>query len=191
MRLPPCVIRFLVRKLMPLAITAPDEIIGHNARSRLRDGHRDPVERPFLLRWFVIPKNKWCNIYLHKFVRDDEDRALHDHPWFNLSIVLLGQYIEQTIRSGGVHWKQLFTAGAFKFRTPWAAHRVELTYGTAEYGYAHACGLVERHMMPGGTGKMPSWSLFITGPEMRKWGFHCPGEWRSSNKFHVKGGCND
>ena len=29
-------------------------------------------------------------------MRDDEDRALHDHPWHNVSLLLVGQYIEVT-----------------------------------------------------------------------------------------------
>ena len=34
---------------------------------------------PYLHRWYVIPRNRFLNLYLHKFLRDDEDRALHDH----------------------------------------------------------------------------------------------------------------
>lgn len=36
-------------------------------------------ERPYLLRWFIIPRNRFFNIYLHKFLRSDDDRALLDH----------------------------------------------------------------------------------------------------------------
>lgn len=46
---------------------APDFYIGGNAN-------------PYLLRWWVIPRNRFFNVYLHKFLRDDDDRALHDHP---------------------------------------------------------------------------------------------------------------
>src|SRR6202451_4200464 len=53
----------------------------------------DPL-RPYLYRWYVLPRNDWLNIYLHKFLRDDDDRALHDHPWQILSIILKGGYIE-------------------------------------------------------------------------------------------------
>ena len=38
-------------------------------------------DNPYLLRWFVIPRNPVFNIYLHRFLRSDDDRALHDHPW--------------------------------------------------------------------------------------------------------------
>ena len=45
-------------------------------------------ENPYLLRWWLIPRNRWFNVYLHQFKRSDDDRALHDHPWINASIVL-------------------------------------------------------------------------------------------------------
>lgn len=178
MRLPRFIVEFLWRRYGPLANQEPDEIIGHNARSRKNapGGHAAvPVHRPFLLRWFASPKNNFCNRYLHKFVRNDEDRALHDHPWWNLSILLRGQYIEHTIDPGGVHRRTVYKAGDVKLRPPWAAHRVELIDDPSEVV----------------TGKQPSWSLFVTGPVQRKWGFHCPTEWRTSHQFHVKGGCDD
>lgn len=34
-------------------------------------------ESPYLLRWFLIPRNTKLNIYLHKFLQSDDDRALH------------------------------------------------------------------------------------------------------------------
>jgi hypothetical protein len=54
-------------------------------------------------RWWVIPRNKFFNIYLHHFLHSDDDRALHDHPWWNVSILLRsGSYVEHTIAAGGV-----------------------------------------------------------------------------------------
>src|SRR4051812_39395778 len=64
--------------------------------------HRPPdfvvgdADRPYMLRWFVIARNRWFNIYLHKICRDDDDRALHDPPWASLSIILRGGYREIT-----------------------------------------------------------------------------------------------
>jgi hypothetical protein len=179
-RLPRFIVDFLWRRYEPLSRQEPDEIIGHNARSRLSapGGHgATPVKRPFLMRWFVAPKNRLCNRYLHKFIRDDEDRALHDHPWFNVSILLKGQYIEHTIDKGGVHRKTLYAAGDVKFRSPWAAHRVELLkeYPSPQYGTSPQ--------------SIPSWSLFITGPVQHKWGFHCPESWITHHTFHDRGGC--
>src|ERR1700756_4330698 len=78
----------------------------------------------YLRRWHVIPRNRWFNIYLHHFLRSDDDRALHDHPWWNCSILLRGRYVEVT--SSGTHLR-------CPFRPVWrraeAAHRVELIAG--------------------------------------------------------------
>ena len=124
----------------------PDVVIG---------GH----ERPYLLRWFVIPRNRFFNIYLHRFLRSDDDRALHDHPWCNCSILLRGQYVEHTIAAGGIEHRRVLTAGAVRLRlTGRLAHRIELTDGEC-------------------------WTIFITGPRYRQWGFHCPKGWVHWKKF--------
>lgn len=116
---------------------APDFIIG---------SHEDP----YLLRWFVIPRNRFFNIYLHEFRKSDDDRALHDHPWVNFSFLIDGQYTEHTIQAGGVHKKELKKAGDFRFRFSGKfAHRIELSHGYCT-------------------------TFFVTGPKYRDWGFHCP-----------------
>ena len=61
----------------------PDFIIG-------------PKDAPYLRRWWIIPRNRLFNIYLHQILRSDDDRALHDHPWINCSIILKGRYMEVT-----------------------------------------------------------------------------------------------
>lgn len=119
---------------------APDFIIGGDVNSYLR-------------RWWVIPRNPIFNIYLHEFLRDDDDRALHDHPWFNVSVVLSGDYIEHTIKTGGIGVQKLRKTGGIVFRSPRLAHRISLI------------------------NKRPCWTLFVTGPRLRSWGFHCPRGW--------------
>jgi hypothetical protein len=193
MHIPAPVIRAMWQRLEPITHRIPDEIIGHKHRWRATHNGA-PVERPFLLRWFVGgEKHAWGgNSYLHQFIRDDEDRALHDHPWWNLSILLGGQYIEHTIKPGGVHWRQLYKAGDAKLRSPQAAHRVELTYGTASGNHMNGLPEVAPHLPAWVrySDKSPSWSLFITGPKQRPWGFHCPeAGWRSNREFSDKGGC--
>lgn len=115
-------------------------------------------EDPYLMRWWVIPRNRFFNVYLHHFLRSDDDRALHDHPWWNLSILLRGEYTEHTIAAGGVHRAVIRRAGQFKFRGAKSAHRIELHNG-------------------------PCWTLFLTGPTLRTWGFHCPRGWRPWKEF--------
>lgn len=139
---------------------APDVVIGGN--------------NPYLLRWHLIPKNRFFNVMLHKFLRSDDDRALHCHPWMNISFLLAGEYTEHTIEAGGVHKHRIYRAGQWRFR--WSgklAHRIDLHDGSC-------------------------WTLFITGPKYREWGFHCPKGWRHWEKFvapddsgAIGKGCND
>lgn len=114
-------------------------------------------DQPYLKRWWIIPRNRWFNIYLHKFLRSDDDRALHDHMYINFSYLLKGQYVEHTIAQGGVHHSKRYKAGVFRFRLPTTAHRIEVD--------------------------QPVWSLFVTGPRVREWGFHCPAGWRHWTLF--------
>lgn len=112
-------------------------------------------ERPYLLRWWLIPRNKVFNIYVHKFLRSDDDRAHHSHPWlFNFSWHLRDGYIEHTILAGGLLLRTHRKAGEWKFRWGAAPHRVELIEAA-------------------GGGLEPCWTLFVTGPRVREWGFYC------------------
>ncbi|HOU64470.1 MAG TPA: hypothetical protein PK861_00360 [Thermomonas sp.] len=120
-------------------------------------------ERPYLRRWFVIPRNRFFNVYLHQFLRSDDDRALHDHPWlFNASWLLRGAYREHTIKAGGLSVRTLRQAGAFKFRWGAAPHRVELLT-VADYVTTQPENLTP----------LRCWTIFITGPRVRQWGFYC------------------
>lgn len=141
------------------------------AESRPPDFIIGGTENPYLLRWWIIPRNRFFNVYLHHFLRSDDDRALHDHPWWNVSLLLQGEYTEHTIAAGGVKEKAIRREGQFKFRGARFAHCIELHAG-------------------------PCWTLFVTGPIIREWGFHCPQGWRhwkiftdSRDKGQVGRGC--
>lgn len=146
--------------------------VFHQLKSRIAD-KRKPREigkegDTYLRRWHVIPRNKWFNIYLHEFLRSDDDRALHDHPWVNFSWVLQGNYNEHTISAGGINHRTLRREGDFAFRWPWSAHRVELLPRTIP---VTSLGSV---ISESTVGLERCWTLFITGPSVREWGFHCP-----------------
>lgn len=126
-------------------------------------------QNPYMLRWWITPwsgvhkvpreqRTRWQRIfariplpaiYLHRILRSDDDRALHDHPWANVSILLRGSYVEHTINAGGVHVRRVRRAGDIVARTAKHAHRLEIDNG-------------------------PCWSLFLTSIRTREWGFHCP-----------------
>lgn len=105
---------------------------------------------PYLIRWFLIPRNKWLNLYLHKFCRDDDDRALHDHPWWFVSVMIRGSYKEHT-ENGCV----IRHSPSIAFRRATHRHKVEL--------FTDSNG-----------NKIPCWTIVITGPRSRVWGFWCP-----------------
>lgn len=131
-------------------------------------------ENPYLLRWFIWPRNPRLNLYLHKFVRDDEDRALHDHPWWFISLVLKGSYSE-IITDGEIQRHRFGIA----FRRAIHRHRVVLDRSTA--------GVL-----------IPCWTLVLTGPRVRTWGFWCSKgfvPWQEFTKSGSPGeigpGCGD
>jgi hypothetical protein len=102
----------------------------------------------YIRRWWVIPRNKSCNVYLHEILHSDDDRAMHDHPWANTSLLIAGSYIEHTPEGTFVR-----RAGDVIERPAEALHRLEVIPG-------------ERAI-----------SLFMTGPIVREWGFACPNGW--------------
>jgi|SRR5579859_6280632 len=75
---------------------------------------------PLLIRYFLL-RSAILGIYLHKLCRSDEDRALHDHPWTFVSIILTGGYIEHTPDGQRRYWP-----GAILYRPAEWQHRLEL-----------------------------------------------------------------
>lgn len=107
--------------------------------------------QPYMLRWYLIPRNPWLNVYLHKFLRDDDDRALHDHPWKFISFMLWGVYSEQ--RHG--HKTLVRSAPSLAYRDATDRHCITLLRNKAGQ-------------------EMPCWTIVLTGPKIREWGFWCP-----------------
>jgi hypothetical protein len=81
---------------------------------------------PYLLRWYLFPRNRWGNVYLHKFLRDDDDRALHDHPWWSLSIVLRTGYFDLHPGPDGSLQRRWYGPWSIIVRRALSRHRVEL-----------------------------------------------------------------
>jgi len=68
---------------------------AHIAVNPKPDFHIGPVDDQQLQRWWIVPRNPIANVYLHRFLRSDDDRAVHDHPWDNRSWMILdGEYLE-------------------------------------------------------------------------------------------------
>jgi hypothetical protein len=99
---------------------------------------------------------------IHQTLRSDNDRHLHDHPFWNISIVLRGGYWEDmpiwtaaelaAAQSEHEPYRRVWRGpGAIVFRRASARHRLTLPDGQT------------------------SWSLFIVGGKAQPWGFFVPG----------------
>jgi len=97
--------------------------------------------RPYLERWILF-----CGITLrlHRFLSSDEDRAPHDHPWWFITLPLQG-YAEY-VAAGDTEVRRIVRPWRLHFRAARFQHRVELL-------------------------QTPTWTLIVTGPKRREWGF--------------------
>jgi hypothetical protein len=138
----------IVHRLRREMMREPDKVI-------MPDGHKVSMRR-----WHLIPRNPFFNVFLHHIIESDDDRALHDHPWVSLSVILDGSYVEIT-RTG----ERLWPTDAIIFRRAKHAHRLVIKPLDASFSGAL--------------------SLFITGPTIRQWGFLCPQGWRSAKEYTV------
>lgn len=117
----------------------------------------DPTD-VYLRRWRIID-TPWFGIFLHKIMRPDHDRALHDHPYSFFAIMLRRGY-EEEVRyetTTGVPYTAHFT----KRFLSWSYRRAEQLHRIAE-------------IRKGG----PAWTLLFHGRRRRQWGFSPePGIW--------------
>lgn len=128
----------------------------------------ETATRPLMVR-YILFRAPALGVYLHHFYRSDYDRALHDHPWPFVSIVLKGGYLEvhdQTIDRTQTTIRH--RPGAVLLRPAEWRHRVVLDEGKE------------------------AWSLVVVGRRSRHWGFFLPGGWCWWRKFDAaKGICAD
>lgn len=160
-------------------------------------------DTPYLRRWYIIPRNPFANLYLHHFLCSDDDRALHDHPWWFASLVLKGGYWEHrdklTVRS----WR---SAGSIAFRRPTTPHRVALESDAVDVTSDVLYWPMDdprrkRHfnLELSGDGRArlwmatekPAWTVVLTGPRVRSWGFLCPQGWTHWKRFVHQNGCGE
>lgn len=153
--------RLLLPRLRSLAARRPPDF--EISRSAVYPASPESI---YLRRWHVVPYNRWLNVYLHNMLRDD-DTVPHDHPYFSVGLMLDGELRENYVmrpdreapyvrgQDGAYHLvysTRLLRAGDVVWRSWHFAHQL--------------C------VPPGG-----AWTLFVTGPRVRDWGFWCPRGW--------------
>jgi hypothetical protein len=136
---------------------------------------------PYLHRWYLVRRPEF-GVFIHKFIRSDEDRALHDHPWNFFVIPVWRGYIEHSEEyppcpdcdANGV--VEVFEGSVHQMTTPCSCCDLKgyitvpvrrrvwpiigMRFRRAEY----------RHRVELVAGK-PSWSIFIRFKSRRDWGF--------------------
>lgn len=131
------------------------------------------ISDPLMWRWQIFRVGTLPRVFVHKFLRSDYDRALHNHPWWFVSVLIKGEYFEHT-ETGVIHRK----APSIVYRPITHRHRVELVKDRVPF--VHDIHLYRER---------PCWTLFITGPERQQWGFFCPEGFIDRDQFHEQGGC--
>lgn len=137
------------------------------------------IGNDYVHRWMLLPKrnrlSKFFNVYIHLFMQDDEDGALHDHEPDNCSLILSGSYIEQfhakplEIAEGRYAVREVVRRqGDIVFRMAQTPHRICLF--TAHGTNGDVLLLKE--------GRLPVITMFVQGPRRRRWGFHCVQGWK-------------
>lgn len=130
------------------------------------DRRPDFVIGGYLERWHLGSYGAMPNAYIHRFLGDDSDRALHDHPYDNVSVVLSGGYIEH------VH-EEPFKVVDEKYATV-PTHRKSGEVIKRIATVAHRISLIQHK---------PAVSLFLCGTRFREWGFITPSGWIHFREF--------
>lgn len=134
---------------------------------------------PFLWRLNLVYRKRF-SVKLHRFLRSDPDRDLHDHPWNFVSIILWGGYYEET--NAGTAW---YGPGSILRRKATHRHRVILAERVCgkcrdcRYRALRLRELVESRKTAGcldGVTVSPVSLIFTTG-KLREWGFSTPRGW--------------
>ena len=98
------------------------------------------------------------SIRIHHWLHSDDLRYHHDHPWYFLTFIIKGGYTD--ISPDG---DDVVSAGSVRLRSPYHKHSVKVNDG--------GC-----------------WSVMLTGPEIRTWGFWVNGKFRKRNKYFYEHG---
>ena len=125
---------------------------------------RREVAAGLLTRW-VLFSCPWLGLYVHRFNKSDYTRALHDHPWPFIAVVIKGGYWEHHDQTADGQAVRVFQPpGSVLYRPAVWRHRVELK---RVWLYYQAAPYYEQ----------ASWSIVFVGPRQRPWGFWLPDGW--------------
>lgn len=148
------------------------------SRWKIHHGLIGPPDCPMVERWYI--ETPLGSVRLHHFLRPDDERHAHDHPWSFLTFVLKGGYEDWTpcpnCRITGEHSYE-----ASKCRMCGGANKVldKLRPGSVRYRPAEHTHWVVTD---------DAWTLMFTGPERRLWGFWVSGVFKPMADYFARYG---
>jgi hypothetical protein len=132
----------------------------------------------YLYRYYLLGNGETrYAVYLHVFLRSDEGRDLHDHPWPFISIILWKGYIERTYASDPYGISGWFPEG-MTFLSSSRKYPGMILFRGAKW--RHRVDLVDED---------PAVSLVIRGRECRHWGFWTKEGWIYWKNFFKEKNC--
>lgn len=147
----------------------PDDRLHRKFEVRLAEDHACQTG-VYLRRWRV--ETPWFSVRLHHWLHSDDNRNTHDHPWNFYTFILKGSYLDVPIPAGPgtvdafgneALVGQRVKAGHIYYRPATHAHWVHLDQGEV-------------------------WTLVLTGPKIRRWGFWIGDRWKRSFKYFYEYG---
>lgn len=127
---------------------------------------RGDGDSAYLTRWTILGAPNGTALHLHRFHRSDADE-MHDHPWAFVSLILWRGYVEEA-EIGAIDScivRERIRPGRLLWRSATWIHRVELV------------------------DDKPAWTLVLTGPYVRQWGFWTRAGWKPWPIYFADKGC--
>lgn len=116
----------------------------------------------YMERWHLVPGN-WFrkhifDLRVHHILLPDAGRHVHDHPFDFATLTMKGAYVEM-MQDG-----RLLThrRGTLRFRQADVAHTIPVVTNDGV------------------------WTLVLTGPFRRQWGFYVDGVWTHHSDYHQR-----
>lgn len=141
----------------------------------------------YLRRWYLWRLESGRSIRLHHILFPDQDPDPHDHPWWFFSIVLWGGYVERWLRRGhgmtlrigdeDVNVWDLADRGGIQITDPMFQREVDNAFRHGHFRRIRRLSFhraTDVHQITSLSRRRGAWTLFITGPEVQKWGFQTP-----------------
>jgi hypothetical protein len=122
---------------------------------------RDGVH--YMWRWHIWKRHRGAGgLYLHYFLKGDNDDAPHDHPWDFMTFILRGGYVDEVWGDQKPRRYQLCEPGKLYRRKAEHRHRVLLPQGRT------------------------AWTFVYLKPKRREWGFYPNGKFTHWSNYTTK-----